>query len=158
MDRDPSRITRREALRMIAGTGAAAALTAAGAPSARGVDAAEPLDRLPGVDQRKLILVIFGGGTRSSESVGDPEHRYIPHLWKKMVPRGTLWTNMRVEHRVVHPNCNASIKTGHWEYDDLDWSKPPRHPTIFEIVRKQRKLPDTAAWAFVYASILANTG
>ena len=71
---------------------------------------------------------------------------------------GTLWTNMRVEHRVVHANCNASIKTGHWEYDDLDWSKPPQHPTIFEIVRKHRGLPDTAAWSFVYASILANTG
>jgi hypothetical protein len=32
------------------------------------------------------------------------------------------------------------------------------HPTLFEIVRKHGKLPDTAAWAFVYASILANTG
>ena len=39
---------------------------------------------------RKLILVLFGGGTRFSESVGDPEHRYIPHLWKELVPRGTL--------------------------------------------------------------------
>ena len=59
---------------------------------------------------------------------------------------------------MVHPNCNASIKTGHWEYDDLDWSQPPKHPTIFELVRKSRRLPDTAAWSFVYASILAATG
>lgn len=109
-------------------------------------------------DRRRLILVLFGGGTRWSESIGDPQHRYVPRLWNELVPQGTLWTNMRVEHRVVHPNCSAAIKTGHWEWDDLDWSKPPAHPTVFEIVRRQRNLPDTAAWAFVYASILANTG
>jgi hypothetical protein len=90
-----------------------------------------------------LIIVMFGGGTRSSESIADPEHRYIPRLWKEMTPQGTLWTNMRVEHRLVHPNSAWSIMTGHREWDDLDWSKPPVHPAIFEIVRKHGKLPDT---------------
>ena len=99
-------------------------------------------------EQRKLILVLFGGGTRSSETIDDLRHRHIPQLWNDLIPRGTLWTNMRVEGRVVHPNSNASIKTGHWEYDGLDWSRPPAHPTIFEIVRKQRGLPDTGAWTF----------
>ncbi len=156
-------INRREMLRAAAGAAALAAgvlparaSLAAGMPTRQ--DAASTDRVLPPTADRKLILVLFGGGTRFSESVGDPEHRHVPHLWKELVPRGTLWTNMRVEHRVVHPNCNASIKTGHWEYDDLDWSKPPRHPTIFEIVRKHRNLPDVAAWAFVYASILAQTG
>lgn len=152
-------LNRREVLRIAAGaaTGAAAAALAGGPQAFAAHDLREEAG-LPPAQDRRLILVVFGGGTRSSESVSDPEHRYIPHLWKEMVPRGTLWTNIRVEHRVVHPNCNASIKTGHWEYDDLDWSQPPRHATIFEIVRRHRKLPDTAAWAFVYASILANTG
>ena len=108
--------------------------------------------------QRKLIVVLFGGGTRSSESIDDPEHRYIRHLWNDIVPKGTLFTNMRVEHRVVHPNSVGSIMTGHWEWDDIDWSRPVAHPTIFEIYRKVRRAPDTATWAFVYASILAKTG
>ena len=112
----------------------------------------------PDPQRRKLIVVVFGGGTRSSEAIDDPRHRYVPRLWNRMVPRGTLFTNVRVEHLVVHPNCNASIKTGHWEWDDLDWSKPPAHPTIFEIFRRRRQAPDTAAWSFVYASILAQTG
>jgi hypothetical protein len=75
-----------------------------------------------------------------------------------MASQGTLLTNMRVEHRVVHPNCTGSIATGHWEWDDNDWSRPVAHPSIFEICRRARKTPDTAAWAFVYASILANLG
>jgi hypothetical protein len=112
----------------------------------------------PGYEQRKLIVILFGGGTRSSESIDDPEHRYIPKLWNNMVPRGTLFTNMRVEHKVVHPNSAGSIMTGHWEWDDIDWTNPVAHPTIFEIYRKARQAPDTAAWAFVYASILAKTG
>jgi hypothetical protein len=108
--------------------------------------------------EQKLLLVIFGGGTRTSESIGDPRHRYIPRLWKEMVPRGTLWTNVRVEGRVVHPNSTGSILTGHWEWDDLDWERPVKHPTVFELCRRSRGLPDTAAWAFVYASILAQVG
>jgi hypothetical protein len=148
--------TRRDFLRIATGAGLAAAVGAAG----RNADAAEPAPAagLPEVERRKVIIVVFGGGTRSSETVADPEHRYIPHLWRELIPRGTLFTNMRVEHRVVHPNCNASIKTGHWEWDDLDWSKPPKHPTVFEVYRKHRAAPDTAAWSFVYASILALTG
>ncbi len=152
MRRTDSRASRRAFLQSAAAGVAAAVLPA------RRLLAAGAKSSLPPVAERRLIVVLFGGGTRSSESMGDAKHRYVPRLWKELAPQGTLFANMRVEHRVVHTNCNASIKTGHWEYDDLDWSKPPRHPTIFEIVRKERGLPDTAAWTFVYASILAQTG
>ncbi len=139
---------RRTFLRAAAGVAGGALLgsvPAAGAPMPTGPDS-------------KLIIVLFGGGTRSSETIADPEHRHIPRLWGEMAPRGTLFTNMRVEGKVVHPNSAGSIVTGHWEWDDLDWSRPPAHPTVFEVLRRERSAPDTAAWAFVYASILAKTG
>lgn len=108
---------------------------------------------------RKLIVVVFGGGTRFSESIGDPRHRYIPRLWNELAPRGTLFTNVRVEGKIVHTNCTASILTGHREYDDdNDWSRPVAHPSLFEQHRKARQAGDTSAWAFVYASILAQCG
>ena len=137
-------ISRRECLLGLAAAGCALPLRIAGA-------AAQD-------QQRRLILVIFGAGVRNSETIDDREARWIPRLRKSLIPRGTLWTNVRVERLVVHPNCNATIKTGHHEYEDLDWERPPRHPTIFEMVRKARTLSDTAAWSFVYASILAQTG
>lgn len=145
-----TRLTRRQVLRAALGAGAGVAL---GWPNA-----VRSASSLPPEEDRKLVVVLFGGGTRSSESIDDPEHRYIPRLWKEMIPHGTLFTNMRVEHKVVHPNSAGSIVTGHWEWDDIDWSRPVEYPSIFEIYRKERGAPDTSAWAFVYASILAMTG
>jgi hypothetical protein len=106
----------------------------------------------------KVILIQFGGGVRSSETIDDSAHANIPHLWNDLRNQGTLFTNMRVEHAVVHPNSTGSIMTGFWEYGDLDWTKPVMHPTVFEVIKKTGKLTDVSAWAFVYASILAKTG
>jgi hypothetical protein len=150
-------ISRRQFLYAAAGMGAAAALGDADALLAGSPRPAED-SASPAPAQRKLIVILFGGGTRSSETIDEPTHRFIPHLWNELIPRGTLFTNMRVEHKVVHPNSAGSIMTGHWEWDDIDWSRPVAHPTIFEIHRRARQAPDTAAWAFVYASILAKTG
>jgi hypothetical protein len=141
--------------RAFVGTAAGAALAGVRAWCA----ASEPgPSGLPPPAERRLIVVVFGGGTRSSETIDDPQHQHAPRLGKELVPQGTLFANVRVEGRVVHPISNAAIKTGHGEWDDLDWTRPLQHPTIFEIVRRQRQLPDTAAWSFVYASILAQTG
>lgn len=153
----PSDMNRRTFLGRAAATGLAATLGGLGGRQDRSASAATPAGPA-GSRRRKLIVVVFGGGTRSSEAVDDPEHRYIPHLWNRMIPHGTLFTNMRVERKVVHPNCTGSILTGHWEWDDIDWSRPVAHPSIFEIYRKAHGAPDTSAWAFVYASILARAG
>ena len=132
--------------------------TAGGLALALGQGCARPTRPAASDGRRKLIVIVFGGGTRSRDTVDDPEHRFIPRLWEHMVPRGTLFTNMRVEHKVVHPNSTGSMMTGHWEWDDIEWERPVAHPTIFEICRKARGAADTGAWAFVYASILAKIG
>lgn len=151
-----NRTNRRCFLRATLGAGAATLFTQFGSRPGRCAERAVNAPRKP--RQRKLIVIVFGGGTRSSEAIDDPEHRYIPRLWNDMVPRGTLLTNMRVEGKVVHPRSTGSIMTGHWEYDDNDWTRPVVQPTIFEQYRREAGADDTKAWAFVYASILAQTG
>ena len=42
--------------------------------------------------------------------MGEPQHRFIPRLWNDLVPRGTLFTHMRVEGKVVHPNSTGSMR------------------------------------------------
>jgi hypothetical protein len=151
-------ISRRQFLSAVVGAGAAAIGGAGAILNERKCRAEGNVSVSPSTKQRKLIVVLFGGGTRSSESIDDPTHRFIPHLWNEMIPRAALFTNMRVEHKVVHPNSAGSIMTGHWEWNDIDWTRPVAYPTIFEIYRKSHRTPDTSAWAFVYASILAKTG
>ena len=151
------KLGRRQFLRSAALTAGSLVLCGAGTAAERiqghlSDDAAHPHNK------HKLIVIQFGGGTRSSESIDDPEHRYIPRLWNDMVRRGALFTNMRVEGKVVHPNSTGSMVSGHWEWDDIDWTRPVAHPTIFEIYRKASGLPDTSTWAFMYASILAKAG
>ena len=162
----PGEISRREFLKGAAAAAAGGALLLAACllpgcpgPARQGESpGGGPAQAMPPPGDRKVILVVFGGGCRSSESIDDPNHSHIPRLWGELVPRGTLFTNMRVEGAVVHPNSTGSILTGHREWDDLDWSRPVAHPTVFEIFRKCRGAADTEAWAFVYASILAGVG
>jgi len=59
-------LTRRQLLRA-AGGGALAAV----AGCARRAELAGAADALPAPADRKLIVVVFGGGTRSSEAVDD---------------------------------------------------------------------------------------
>ncbi len=151
-------LDRRAVLRALGGAAATmAAGILPGCASMKCGTGASPA-RVPTPGTPKVIVVQFGGGARNSETVDDPRHRFIPRLWGRMVPHGTLFTNMRVEHKVVHPNSTGSMMTGHWEWDDLDWTRPVSHPTIFEVSRRAQRRPDTDAWAFVYASILARTG
>jgi hypothetical protein len=140
-------MTRRRFLTRVGSAGLAA--VAGWAPDALGAGA-QP--------RRKLVLVQFGGGTRYSESVGDPHHRFIPRLWNELVPRGALFTDLRVEGKAVHPNSTGSMMTGHWEWADLDWTRPVAHPTLLEIHRQASGGTDLGEWLFVYASILAKAG
>jgi hypothetical protein len=103
-----------------------------------------------------LVLVLFGGGTRNSESITDPEHRYIPRLWNELRTEGTLFANVRNDGLIVHTSAAASILSGHWEHLDLAWKEPARHPTIFERIREGEGLAADECWSFVYAVILAN--
>lgn len=153
-------IDRRTFLRTVAAGGVTAGILGGSAWLARDrrPDRVAEMDEITDLKDRKLIIIQFGGGTRCAETIDDAEHRWIPKLWKEMVPRGSLFTNMRVHGKVVHPNSTGSMMTGHWEWDHLDWSRPLEHPSLFEINRKDRAAPDTDAWAFVYASILNKAG
>lgn len=152
-------ITRREFIKI---AGSSAACVAAGLAGCSGHQAAvltgKKQGAMPLEDNGKVIIVMFGGGVRNSETIDQSGRKYIPRLWNEMAPKGTLFTNMRVENKVVHPNSTGSVATGHWEWDDIDWARPVAHPTVFEIYRKTLGAADTGAWAFVYASILSQVG
>ena len=83
---------RREFLRRAAGSALGTMGTVAATSvgnRCRSAPLGEPLPLPEDPQRRKLIVVVFGGGTRSSEAIDDSEHRYVPNLWNKLVPHGT---------------------------------------------------------------------
>ena len=140
-------LTRRELLRSaaIAGAGLAASTIPARL-------FASPVSRRPDTWDR-LVILMFGGGTRTSESIGDPKGTHIPFLKTRLIPRGTLYTNVYDRGMVVHPSSCASVVCGEYEWTSGDWTVPLVTPTVFERFRKATDAPVEKAWAFIYAPI-----
>src|SRR5262245_45020923 len=99
--REASGLTRRELL----GAGAALAAAAAVVPMARGLAAPAPSPFLVGAPKTKrVVLVVFGGGVRSRETV---QSGNVPNLLR-LAGEGVLYPSAHVEN-VGHYGAAASI-------------------------------------------------
>ena len=118
-------ISRRRFLSATVGISAAAVLGGADTLFGRGIHPSEAMGEPPPM-QRKLIVIVFGGGTRSSESVDDPEHKYIPHLWNEMVPTGQdLLLTQRYLKSTEKPMQHQTQRLGHLSTLRF-WPRPER--------------------------------
>lgn len=140
-------LTRREVLKLAAGAGAGVVLSSWAARALARAEAPSPQK------WDRLAILMFGGGTRTSESIGDPDGTYIPYLKNELIPRGTLYTNVYDRGMVVHPSSCASVVCGEYEWTSGDWTVPLATPTVFERFRKATGAPADKAWAFIYAPI-----
>ena len=138
-------LSRRDCLLGLAAAGCALPLRAAGGEAA---------DK-----ERRLILVIFGAGVRNSETIDDKRGPL-----GAAAPQGTD----PARHALDEHARRAAGGPPQLQRDDQDRASRVRRPrlgTSAASIRRSsrssarpRKLPDTAAWSFVYASILAKTG
>jgi len=88
------------------------------------------------------VIIITLSGVRNAESIADPEHQYMPHLWGDMLKEGMLYTDVVCADQQFHiPTFNA-VNTGQkfplW-YD-------VKTPTIFQYVRKKYSWPAHKFW------------
>lgn len=120
-------LSRRDFLRRVGRTAAAGAAASVAWP---GLATAEP------EPIENVILVRFGGGTRYTEWVGDPEHRYVPELWNRIRPHATLCPNVTNEGRTGHFPGAMYLLTGRFDWYDLAGRQRPTTPTLFEHLRK----------------------
>ncbi len=95
---------------------------------------------------RKVIIVTFGGGVRSSETFAPEGVRNIPRL-VEMKPKGVFFKSCTNAGVLSHYNSTGSILTGNWQRVDDFGFQPPATPTIFEYYRKQTGAGPMDAWA-----------
>ena len=95
---------------------------------------------------RRAIVVTFGGGARYQDTFAPEGWLNIPHLVSDLAPKGILYPQAFNQGLTGHFNSSAALITGSWQYVDSFGSEPPSTPTLFEYLRKERKLPPEETW------------
>lgn len=96
----------------------------------------KPTDNLPNV----IILTFLG--VRNEETIDEPTHQYIPNIWNKLKPEGTLYTNLIVKDCEFHMPSIQAINTG----EDYEATWAIFKPTFFHYVKQQHRLPQYKLW------------
>jgi hypothetical protein len=95
---------------------------------------------------RRVMVVTFGGGVRYEDTLGPGGWANIPHLASDIVPQGLVYPVARYEGITGHFNSTGALVTGCRQDVDSYGSEAPVTPTIFELFRKERRLPSEEAW------------
>jgi len=90
---------------------------------------------------KRVVLVVFGGGVRSRETVQSDN---VPNLMR-LAGEGVLYPATRAEN-VGHYGAAMSIFTGVTENFGIRENDRSPHPTLFEVLRKETGLPASECW------------
>ncbi|MCJ7752028.1 MAG: hypothetical protein MUQ65_13175, partial [Armatimonadetes bacterium] len=107
----------------------------------------QPQTPASAADQNVIIVVI--DGVRYSETFGDPLHRYIPNIWYRLRPKGTIHTSFYNRGETITLGAHASMLTGNRSW--ITWPPEgelsrPATPTLFEHYRAATGAEQSKAW------------
>lgn len=111
----------------------------------------------PKEQDRKVIIVTFGGGVRYAETFSPDGVRNIPSL-ARLRPEGRFFRDCRNSGVLSHFNSTASILSGNWQRVDDFGFEAPASETVFEAFRRQRKAGPMDAWAICTNKSFASIG
>ena len=84
----------------------------------------------------RVVVVLWAGGVRASETITDPHHRYVPRIWGELAPRGCLFTRLYNDGWTNHGPSLQPLATGCWEVAEYDDPRPARGRTLVEAARR----------------------
>ena len=92
------------------------------------------------IDKKTIpnVIIIALHGVRNSESIDEPTHQYISHLWNDIFKEGTLYTNVLVVDSPFHmPSIHAMVTGKHYSH-----FPEIRSPSLFQYARKKYGLAE----------------
>ena len=93
------------------------------------------------------IIVLVVDGPRYSETWGDKEHKYIPHMAKEMARSGIVLTNFYNDGYTYTTSGHAAICTGvRKELENRKGTDLPDQPSVFQYYLKSSKVLSSKAW------------
>lgn len=93
--------------------------------------------------KRVVILVI--DGARYTETWGEPQRQYIPHLDKELAPQGVLYTDFRNDGPTYTNAGHSALVTGYYQEINNTGKELPKNPSIFQKYIAAGN-PQTDAW------------
>jgi hypothetical protein len=105
-------------------------------------------------NDQKVFIVVFDGA-RYTETFGDPDHRYIPLIWNRLRPKGSISTSFYNRGKTVTTGACNTMLTGNDSWLTFGPAAPvddgtglPRSftPTLFEYYRAATGAPATSVW------------
>jgi hypothetical protein len=84
------------------------------------------------------VHIVVIDGARYGETFGDTTHQYIPAIWNKLRPLGTIYTRYYNDSITSTTPGHASIISGVWQNIQNDGTERATSPTLFEYFRKER--------------------
>lgn len=85
----------------------------------------------------RVVVAVWAGGVRASETILDPRHRHVPRIWNELVPRGTLLTRLYNDGWTNHGPSVKALFTGRWEVAEYSRPRPAPGGTLMEAARRQ---------------------
>ena len=97
-------------------------------------------------NERKVVVITFGGGARDQETFAPEGQENIPHLIHDLIPQSAFFTQVINRGILGHYVATASLATGAYETINNFASLPPENPTVFEYFRRDLRRPASDAW------------
>ncbi len=92
------------------------------------------------------VVIVVMDGARYSETFGDPERQYIPHLAKELAPQGVLFTGFKNDGPTYTDAGHAAMTTGVYQEINNTGLELPQHPSIFQRYLAASAAPASDAW------------
>jgi len=128
--------SRREFLRSASGMALGSTLLSSGLSARFGVPQ----------NERKVVVITFGGGARDQETFAAEGQDNIPRLIHDLIPQSAFFTEVVNRGILGHYVATASLATGAYETINNFASLPPENPTVFEYFRRDLRRPAADAW------------
>ena len=95
--------------------------------------------KAPFATQNVILLVI--DGPRWSETFGDSEHKYVPHLANDIAKEGVIYTHFKNNGHTVTTPGHIALTSGFYQDADNTGKELPKEPTILQRFLKSSGLP-----------------
>lgn len=92
------------------------------------------------------VVVIVVDGPRYSETWGEPNQEFIPHMKLDMAPKGVVFTNFKNNGPTYTNAGHTALLSGHYQTINNGGGEIPKRPNVLQYWLRESGAEQTKAW------------